>query len=72
MTHQSPFIPQRAHVARCLSATPGNGNGSKTPLLLKWAVGGITELLSLFSLGKKRYPSLSLLFGRGFYFCHLC
>ncbi|GLT51839.1 hypothetical protein SLA2020_252200 [Shorea laevis] len=54
MTHQSPFIPQRADVARCFSATPGNGNGSKTPPLLKWAVSGVTELLSLFSLGKKR------------------
>ncbi|GLT24995.1 hypothetical protein SLA2020_001530 [Shorea laevis] len=62
MTHRSPFIPQRADVPRCLSATPGNGNGSKTLPLLKWAVSGVTELLSLFSLGKKR----------GFYFCHLC
>ncbi|GLT24994.1 hypothetical protein SLA2020_001530 [Shorea laevis] len=54
MTHRSPFIPQRADVPRCLSATPGNGNGSKTLPLLKWAVSGVTELLSLFSLGKKR------------------
>ncbi|GLT51843.1 hypothetical protein SLA2020_252220 [Shorea laevis] len=56
MTHQSTFITQRqrAHVARCFSATPANGNGSKTPPLLKWAVSGITELLRLFSLGKNK------------------
>ncbi|GKV40215.1 hypothetical protein SLEP1_g47885 [Rubroshorea leprosula] len=59
MAHQSPFIPQKAHGARCCSAAPGNGNGSKTPQLLKLAVSGVTELLRPFSFSEARYPSLS-------------
>ncbi|GLT33003.1 hypothetical protein SLA2020_293670 [Shorea laevis] len=54
MTHQSLFIPQKAHGARCCSAAPGNGNGSKTLPLLKLAVSGVTELLRLFSLSEDR------------------
>ncbi|GKV40216.1 hypothetical protein SLEP1_g47885 [Rubroshorea leprosula] len=54
MAHQSPFIPQKAHGARCCSAAPGNGNGSKTPQLLKLAVSGVTELLRPFSFSEAR------------------
>ncbi|GKV40220.1 hypothetical protein SLEP1_g47889 [Rubroshorea leprosula] len=53
-THQSSFNSQKAHRARCCSAAPGNGNGSKTPPLLKLAVSGVTELLRLFSFSEAR------------------
>ncbi|GLT87802.1 hypothetical protein SLE2022_058630 [Rubroshorea leprosula] len=54
MTHQSSFNPQKSHGARCCSAAPGNGNGSKTPRLLKLAVSGVTQLLRLFSFSEDR------------------
>ncbi|GKV23405.1 hypothetical protein SLEP1_g33140 [Rubroshorea leprosula] len=60
MTHQSSFIPQKVQGARCCSAAPGNGNGSKTPQLLKVAVSGsLTCSGSSFSARTDTHFSLS-------------
>ncbi|KAJ9682297.1 hypothetical protein PVL29_018265 [Vitis rotundifolia] len=56
-TVSSTLHLRRVHGIRCCSTTPDNKE--KTPQLLRIAVGGVTELLRLFSFGQNRLDSMS-------------